>query len=78
MKLKDWLRKKDYDHVPSFPPPHSSKPTETKGLHVIGTCGECKEQDNCGILQTMWEEGSWGEGLLEEFGCIHFEAKGEK
>lgn len=62
-------------------------PESAKGLHVIGTCGECKYSD--GIFNSLYDasigkdvvqdtticgnEKAFSNGLLSRDGCIHFE-----
>jgi len=73
MKLDDWLRKHHYKHTSRLSGPYETKPND---LHVIGTCGDCKyfsvEGGYCSHAK-MSHFIPYG-----NFGCIHFEAKGEK
>lgn len=79
MKLEDWLMQKIaelgnskllnpdyYDNIP-------------KGLHVIGTCGECKfyQGENKHYEVTCLFEGS-DLNTKPDFGCIHFDLKEKK
>ncbi len=77
MKLKNWLRKENSNHIYRW---WNIWPANIKGLHVIGTCNHCGGREECGIIQAIYEEGGiGGPELEEEFGCIHFEVKeGEK
>lgn len=103
MKLDDWMHKNlkvkrsesEQRHVGVIQKDH---PQDTKGLHVIGTCGECEywgdrdmawdedartyricekenEDENIGIFSPTQRRSN---AFLKDFGCIHFEAKGEK
>jgi len=64
MKLDTWLLDKiGLDDISR---------TEGKTLHVIGTCGECKEtikDGYCPRLDTHLNTS------IIDFGCIHFEPK---
>jgi len=108
MKLVDWLLKEDLaDPLDIDALVIAAKDGrklgamegyKSDGLHIIGTCGECKywgdrdmtwdedarpyricenenEDGNMGISSPMQRCSN---EFLKDFGCIHFEAKGEK
>ena len=73
MRLSDYAHEYIYAHIPM----------EAQGLHVIGTCGECKFKKNYPVPESL-DEGenvckhpeNWVEnGFPDDFGCIHFEKK---
>jgi len=86
MKLYDWLLKEDITNV------GTRLEYRSEGLHVIGTCGKCKYYEVTAIESVRnnnWchnsrvqieLDTSEGECVLptKDFGCIHFEGKGEK
>jgi len=75
MKLEDWILKEDLVWRRLFPGPNDKLKMgyETDGLHVIGTCGECKHlSESRKVCFKIMEE------IEQPFGCIHFESKGEK
>jgi len=90
MKHEEWVSRNINPQ-----PGHVTFPNvDPKGLHVIGTCGECEywgdldmawdkdgtayrvcENKNIGIFSPMQRCGN---EFSKNFGCIHFEAKGER
>ena len=71
MKLEDWAANK-----------YRLDGVGEKGLHVIGTCGECKYWEkqgnegwgNCNSLRSSIVDAQLGT-VGYTFGCIHFEPK---
>lgn len=85
MKLEDWMKSEELGGCGDY---------EGYGYHVIRTCGECKywgdrdiawdedarpyrscENKNVNIFSPMQRCSN---EFSKDFGCIHFEAKGEK
>lgn len=69
MKLEDYID--GYDFV-------NRGKNKTAGLHVIGTCRECKtEPKECEYFRRLFkdENSVTIAGALISFGCIHFEQK---
>jgi len=83
MKLYDWLLKEDFADPLDIDALIIAARDGRKlgamegyisdGLHVIGTCGECKHLSESGkvCFKIMVK-------IEQPFGCIHFEARGEK
>jgi len=66
MELEEWLKK----HL-------QIETGQSKGLHVIDTCGKCKNLDGCPIflLMLLGSDDQDRERLIKNFGCIDFEQK---
>lgn len=92
MKLVDWKNKERIEfYVGSGRLVDGPK---LDSLHVIGTCGECEywgDHDMAWDEDARPYRLCWNENIsvyspmqrrsnpfLKDFGCIHFEAKGEK
>jgi len=77
MKLYDWLLKEDIADPLVLDTSNEGLGYKSDGLHVIGACKECKY-----ALGVPWP----GDIRCErddkfydyDFGCIHFEEKGQK
>lgn len=90
MKLEDWLLKQIEDEAKLLSVSTTNRPSTQilrtileppAGLHVIGTCGDCKDweqMESCGWGRCHHEQKDADiskQTIGYDFGCIHFDKK---